>query len=324
MTFSLMPKLNQYTDQRIAQFHDQLVGRLAAVPGARLVSVSQVPAIAGGNWSTSIVVEGYTPPGDSGAQSNINVVGSGFFRTLGMPLIAGREFARSDNTSAPKVVMINEAFAKKFFPGQNPLGRHVGGGGRGGNAKPDMEIVGIVKDAKYSDMKEPPPPVFYPALEQSTRWNTLFYYIRTSIEPEKTANLIRREVAAIDPNLPIREMKTMQAQIEENTFAERILSTLTGGFATLATVLAAVGLYGVLAFNVARRTREIGIRMALGANSGQVRLLVAREVGLMLVTGTAVGLERRQLPRSWSDRFCMACGPGIFSCTAQRPAPCGW
>src|SRR5262245_7488211 len=289
MTFSLLPVLNQYTDQRTAQFYEQLMQRLEGVPGARLVTASQVPAIAGSNSSTSLTVEGYTPPSDNGASSNYNLIGARYFRTLGIPLIAGREFSTADSLAAPKVAVINEAFARTFFPNQNPMGRHLGSGS-GPSAKLDIEIVGVVKDAKYSDMKEPAPPVFYRPLLQSTRWGMVFFYIRTGIEPDQTATQIRREVAMLDPNLPIRELKTMEAQIEENTFAERILSTLTASFAGLATLLAAVGLYGVLAFNVARRTREIGIRMALGAGTGQVRMLIGREVGLMLAIGSVAGL----------------------------------
>jgi predicted lysophospholipase L1 biosynthesis ABC-type transport system permease subunit len=152
-----------------------------------------------------------------------------------------------------------------------------------------MTIVGVVKDAKYSSIREEPPSTFYPALQQSTRWFQLHFYLRTAVPPETIGHLIQREVAALDPNLPIRDLKTMETQLEENTFAERLFSVLAGTFAGLATVLAAIGLYGVLAFNVARRTREIGIRMALGAESGHVRGLVVREVGLMLAIGTAAG-----------------------------------
>ncbi|MBZ5624155.1 MAG: ABC transporter permease [Acidobacteriia bacterium] len=284
VTFSLLPKLNRYTDQGVAAFHEQLIGRLAAIPGVTLVSAARVPAIAGSNSSTTIEVEGYVAPSEDGAESNFNVVASGYFRTMGIPLIAGREFTRADNLSGPKVALVNEAFVRHFLPNRNPLGRHISRG-----APLDTEIVGVVKDAKYANMREPAPPVFYTPLDQNTRWNVIFYYVRTVIDPEHAAPLIRREVAALDPNLPIRELKTMQMQIEENMFAEHFLSVFTSTFAGLATLLAAIGLYGVLAFNVARRTREIGIRMALGADSGRVRGLVVREVALMLVIGTAAG-----------------------------------
>jgi predicted permease len=284
MTFSLLPKLNNYTDLRIASFHEQISERLAAMPGVLLVSASTVPAIAGSSWSTDISVEGYVPPGDRGAESSYNRVGAGYFRTLGIPLIAGREFTAADNLAGPRVALVNQAFVRKFLPDQNPLGRHL----RFGSV--DARIVGVVKDARYSDMSRATPPVFFLPLAQSQRWDTLCYYLRTAGPPERSAEMIRREVAALDPHLPLRWLKTMQTQIEENTFGERLLSILTGAFAGLATLLAAIGLYGVLAYNVARRTREIGIRMALGADAGRVRGIVLREVGLMLVIGAAAGI----------------------------------
>ncbi|HMC61278.1 MAG TPA: ABC transporter permease, partial [Candidatus Solibacter sp.] len=287
VTFSLLPKLNKYTDRAIAALHERLTVRLAAIPGVTLVSSAQVPVIANWNSSQTITIEGYTPPSDDGADSNLNLVDAGFFRTIGMPLIGGREFTRRDNLAAPKVAIVNEAFVRKFFQKRNPIGRHLG---RGNNSKPDLEIVGVVKDAKYADMKEPPPPVFYTPIQQAEHWNYVVFYVRTALDPEHTAPAVRRAVASLDPNLPVRELKTMEAQIEENMFAERMLSTLTTAFASLATLLAAVGLYGVLAYNVARRTREIGIRMALGAGSAQVRRLVVREVAFMLAAGTAAGV----------------------------------
>jgi predicted permease len=290
LTFAVMPKLNQYTDARVAQFYQQLTERLRAIPGVTLVSASQIPAIAGSNASTSITVEGYTPQSFDDANASFNAVGADYFRTMGTALAAGREFTEADNAAGPKVVIVNQAFAKKFLPDQNPLGRHMR---RGGGARPgplELEIVGVVTDARYSQMRDPAPPVYYTPLAQNERWGQLFFYVRTSIPPANAAPLLQRAVAEIDPNLPLRELKTMQRQIEENLFEERIMSTLTASFAGLATLLAAVGLYGVLAYNIARRTREIGIRMALGAGARKVRALVVREVAWMLGLGTVAGV----------------------------------
>jgi predicted permease len=233
-------------------------------------------------------VEGYVPNGDQGSASNVNTVDSGYFRTMGMPMVAGREFTRGDNATGPKVTVVNEAFVRRFLPGQNALGRRIGTGGP--TSKLDTEIVGVVKDARYSDARQPVPAVFYLPLEQTKQWSTLFYYVRTAVDPESVGDQLRRAVAQLDPNLPVRDLKTMQMQIEENNFAERIMSRLSAGMAGLATILAAIGLYGVLAFNVARRTREIGIRMALGADAGHVRGLVVREMIAMLAIGTVLGL----------------------------------
>src|SRR6202035_1501484 len=166
VTFSLLPKLNKYTDQAVASFHEQLTGRLAAIPGVTLVSSSLVPAIAGSTWSSNVAVEGYTPASDAGANSDYNRIGAGYFRTMGMPLIGGREFTPADNPAAPKVAIVNEAFVRQFLPNQNPIGRHMAQG----NGKPNMEIVGVVKNAKYADLKEPPPPVFFTPLLQNARW----------------------------------------------------------------------------------------------------------------------------------------------------------
>jgi predicted permease len=287
LTFSLLPKLNRYSDERTIQFHEQLVERLAAIPGVTMATASQVPAIAGSNESTDIAIEG-DRHADESPNSNVNAVDAGYFRTMGMALIAGREFKRADNAAAPHVAIINEAFIRRFLQGQNALGRHIGRGGS--SAKLDMEIVGVVKDARYSDARVAVPPVFFVPIEQVKRWNTLFYYVRTGVDPESIGAQVRSAVASLDPNLPLRDIKTMETQLDENNFGERIMTRLSGGMAGLATILAAIGLYGVLAFNVARRTREIGIRMALGADSAHVRGMVVREVLLILGIGTVVGL----------------------------------
>jgi predicted permease len=305
LTFSLMPRLNKYTDQATASFHQQLTDRLAAIPGVKLVSSAMVPAIAGSTWGSNVTVEGYTSATDAGSDSDYNRIGAGYFRTMGMPLIGGREFTPADNLAGPKVVIVNEAFARQFLPNQNPIGRHMALG----DGKPNMEIVGVVKNAKYSDLKERPPSVFFTPLQQNVHWDLLNFYVRTALDPDHTAPEVRRAVASLDPNLPIHELKTMEAQIEENLFVERILSTLTNAFAGLATLLAAVGLYGILAYNVARRTREIGIRMALGADPAHVRGLVVREVAIMLLAGTVAGVGAAAATGKYVQSFLFAMKP---------------
>jgi len=289
VTFSLAPKLNGYTDERTRQLYDTLSDRLAAVPGVSGVSLARVPTIAGDNAMTSVSVEGYTPPADDDASSSLNVVGPGYFRTLGIPLVAGREFTASDVLTAPKVAIVNQAFVRHFLAGQDPIGHRMARG-RGSAVKLETTIVGVVRDAKYSDMREAPPRVYYTPYAQVPAQSAMTYYVRTLVDPNALAETVSGTVRAVDPNLPIRDLRTMDDQIADNLSRERLLSVLTACFAGLATLLAALGLYGVLAYNVARRTREIGIRMALGANTSDVRALVVRQTGDILAAGAAAGV----------------------------------
>jgi predicted permease len=289
VTFAVTPKLNRCTDERTAEFYQQLTERLGALPGVTVVSASRHAAISGSSSSGNITVAGYTPPRDDDADSSFNFVGPDYFRALGIPLVAGREFSPADRRGAPKVAIVNEAFVRHFLGGRDALGQGLARGG--GNAiKLDTTIVGVVGDAKYSDMRERPPRVLYFPYMQSEQQTELSFYVRTGIADDRVLPAIRRAVASLDPNLPIRDLRTMEEQIDRNLSNERLLSIMTSGFAGLATLLAAIGLYGVLAYNVARRTREIGIRVALGASSAHVRGLVVREVALLLGIGTALGL----------------------------------
>jgi predicted permease len=289
LTFSIDPKLSRYTDTRALAFYDEVISRLGALPGGALVSASHVPAIAGSASSGNITVEGFTPPSEDASDTSFNVVGPDYFRTMGIPLVAGREFTIRDDASAPKVAVVNETFVRQFLAGREPLGRRFGWG-VGNRVKPDIEIVGVARDSKYSSMREAAPAVYYVPYRQATRQSGLQFYVRTTGDPQALAPAVRHTVAAVDPSVPVRDLKTMRRQIEDNVRADRLLSVFTACFAGLASLLAAIGLYGVLAYDVSRRTREIGIRMALGARAAQVRRLVFRQVAVVLAVGTAAGV----------------------------------
>jgi len=284
LTFSLSPKLNKYDDPRAASLYEQLLARLSTLPGIDSATASDLLAIADSNHGESIGIEGFTPPDGMDPEANTASIEPDYFRTMGVPLIAGREFSSSDAANATKAVIVNQAFVRKFFVGGDALRRHVKV-----REKP-AEIVGVVPDTKYSNVRDAPRPVFYTAQRQQEQQGALFFYIRTRISPEAAAASLRREVAQLDSNLPIRDLRTMDAQIRENIFPARIMSQLTMLFAGLATLLAGAGIYGLLAYNVARRTREIGIRMTLGATASRVRIMVLLEALWMFAIGAVAGL----------------------------------
>jgi len=288
VTFSVQPKLNRYDDTRAAELYRQLRERLSAHPAVRNVSDAMNPAIAGNAASCNVTVPGFVPADEADADSRRNAVAPGYFRTLGIPLIAGRDFTADDAAGAPKVAIVNETFVRHFLGTRDALGTRFGLGA-GSKVPLDIEIVGVAKDAHYDSVDEPPPPVFHLPLAQAEMGGRHFY-IHTDAPPETMAALVRSEVAALDRDLPVRGFKSMRTQIDERLFQPRAMTTLTMTFAGLATLLAGLGLYGVLAYNVARRTREIGIRIALGAGAREVRRLLGREVAWLLTIGGVLGL----------------------------------
>jgi predicted permease len=286
VTFSVSPQRNGYTSARAKVLFQQIEDSIGAIPGVSGVTGSIVGLIQGDNWGSSVAVEGFKSGPDIDAQSMYNEVSPGYFRTLGIPLISGREFTRSDAAGSAKVAIVNEAFTRKFGLGREAVGTHMSTGG----AKLDTEIVGLVKDAKYSEVKQTPPPLFVTPYRQDDTVGALTFYARTSLRPDAVLSQIGPVLARLDPNLPVEGARTMASQIRDNVIEDRLITTLSTAFAVLATILAAVGLYGVLAFTVAQRTREFGLRMALGAGPRRVRWLVLRQVGWMAIVGSVVGI----------------------------------
>jgi predicted permease len=290
VTFSVAPELSGYTPQRAAVLYDRLQDELAALPGVTGVTGSFVAAVAGDNRSKRVRVEGFN--GIDGA-SQYNEIASGYFSTMGIPLIAGREITRADGSGAPRVAVVNEAFAKRFGLGRNAVGAHMSWCcARDHNSieKLDTEIVGLVRDAKYGTVKDDVPPVFYIPYRQTEDRGIPNIYVRTSFAPEQLLDMLPQLVAKLDSDLPINNVRTMAQQVRENVFLDWFIGTLSTAFAALATLLAATGLYGVFNYAVAQRTREIGLRMALGATPGHVRRTVLHQVALMTAVGGVLGL----------------------------------
>ena len=286
VTFSIAPQLNKYASERSKVLFERIEDELGSQPGVSGISAGMVPLLAGSNWGTSVRVQGFESGPDTDNHSNFNYIGADYFRTIGVRLVSGREFTRADTMGAPNVAIVNEAFAKKFNLGRDAVGKRMSSGGD----KLDTEIIGLVQDAKYSEVKGEVPPQFFTPYRQDPGIGFITFYVRTAVEPETVIPTVRKIVADLDPNLPLENLRTLEQQAKENVFLDRFISFLSTAFATLATLLAAVGLYGVLAYTVSQRTREIGLRMALGAAPGRVRAMVLRQVGLMVLIGGFIGL----------------------------------
>ena len=289
VTFGISPDLSGYDRPRSMAFFERTEQELSGIPGVTGVAAASVPLLAGNNWGSDVSVEGFRRGPDTDSNARFNQVSAGYFRTLGIPLMAGREFTTADTATAPRVAIVNEAFTRKFGLGRNAIGKHIGTGED--KAKLDTEIVGVVQNAKYSDVKDAVPPLFFrPYRQAEDGVGSMSFYVRAAGDVAPVLRSLPGVMARLDPSLPIEDMKTMPQQIRENVFMDRMISTLAAAFALLATLLAAIGLYGVLAYTVSQRTREIGLRMALGADGARVRRMILKQVGWMTLVGGALGL----------------------------------
>lgn len=285
--FDISPMRSGYDSTRAKVLYERVEQELRALPGVTDVSSARVAVLGGSNWGTDVRVQGFTCLPDTDCNARYNVVGSGFLETLGMTLLAGREFTDADRVGTARVALVNEAFAKKFNLGTDPLGKFMS---RDGRDSLDIQIVGFVRNAKYSEVKDEVPPLFFTPWRQDNTVSSLTFYVKTRQSPADILQSINAVMRRLDATVPVEDLKTMPQQMRENVFLDRMISTLAGAFAVLATLLAAVGLYGVLSYSVTQRTREIGVRMALGADAGRVRALVLRQVGGMTLIGAAIGI----------------------------------
>jgi predicted permease len=288
ITFGISPLRNGYTQQRAFHLYEKMEEGLAALPGITSVTSSTVRVLGRSSWISEVLIDGHEIEPGEDRQTLYSNIGSGYFQTLGIPLIAGREFTRNDDANRRKAAVVNEAFATKFNLGPNAVGKYFSDGKKGWETK--IEIVGLVRNTKYTRIARDWEPIFFLPYRQEDRVDQLTFYVRSSLNPDPVFLSIRKLLAKLDPNLPVENLCTMQQQVNRDLEKDRIMSILCAVFAALAVLLAVVGIYGVMAFTVAQRTSEIGLRIALGASQTQVRAMVLRRVGGMTIVGAAIGL----------------------------------
>jgi predicted permease len=311
LLFALDPRQGGYKDERLTQFYEQLSARLDNLPGVRAATFGAVPLIAHFGWNTRVLLPGETEKTAGERLANRQATRENYFTTMEIPLLRGRGFTEQDNQRAPKVAIVNQTFSRRFFPNDDALGKRV----REGDKDPEVEIVGVVADTKYNSQRNDIEPLLYtPWRQASDPFGGMYFALRTTGEPTALAASARQAVRELDGNLPVTEVGSQEARSQQSLGQERLYARLLSFFGALALTLAAIGLSGVLAYSVAQRTNEIGIRMALGARAADVLRLVIwqgmRLVLLGLAVGAACGYGLKRLmgaeyfsPRSWQRQM---------------------
>ena len=290
VTFGISPKLAGYAPTTIPALQQRVLDRLAALPGVQAVGATDSPELAGSGQGGNVTVAGYNPPPDDDFDVQMARVTPGYLPTLQVPLLAGRLLTEDDDAKHPRVAIVNEAFAQHFCGTVAACVGRQFASGAGSHLKLDSEIVGVVRGVRHVGVREPIKPALYQPLKQAADVDREFVYLRMATDPEQALVLIRRTMQQLDPSLALTDLRTMKTQIDDSLSQERMVTLLAIAFGVLATLLAGVGIYGVLAYSTAQRTREIGIRMALGASRAGVSRLVLSDVLRLVLIGVALGL----------------------------------
>jgi predicted permease len=286
VTFSINPALSGYTDAQTRAFKAALLERVRSLQGVRSAAVSALGLMRGTGMKTTIARTGEKPNANDFLNSSLNFVSTDYFDAMGMRILSGRAFSAADALAGPPIpVVVNRAFALRFFPNEDPVGKTFGSGAPNAIAKDSFVITGVVSDARYRSIRETVPPTIY----QTDRNQNLILHVRTEMRPETVIAPVREIVRSLDPAMPVIEARTLAQEVDATLWSERLVATLAAVFGGLAALLAAIGIYGLLAYAVAQRTREIGIRVALGAAPGRVLQLIGAQSALLVTIGVAVG-----------------------------------
>jgi predicted permease len=293
LLFGLSPTQAGYKGGRLAAFYQELRQRIEAIPGVRYASLSRHTLIDGGSTIDGVSIQGYTPKSDelngSSVSLHVDAVGPDFFETFGIPLEVGRSIPEADTAAAPKVAVVSRSFARQYLAGTNPIGRRFGFGDEKNSS--DISIVGVVGDVRYGALRdEMPPTVYIPHVQNLRELGAMNFEVRTARDPKNWIASVRHAVQGLDKNLPLFDVKTQTEQIDQATFQERLFARLSSFFGLMAVGLVCVGLYGMMSYAVARRTSEIGVRMALGAERTSILRMVLRDGCVLAVCGIGMGI----------------------------------